>query len=108
MGMPIGRGQRTESFRRQTSLVSRSKVPPGRRLLQRREERTVMIVLSDGNSAGHGNAAEIYSHVHKVVADLTKARVELVGEDRSRRRAGRRLAARQSPDRLRRDVAGTP
>lgn len=48
------------------------------RLLQRKEQRKVMLVLSDGFPAG-GERAAINSHLHKVVKDATKAKVEIIG-----------------------------
>lgn len=49
------------------------------RLLKRKEKRRVLIVLSDGFPACSGNAAEIYSHLHKAIADATKLKVEVIG-----------------------------
>jgi cobalamin biosynthesis protein CobT len=50
------------------------------RLMQRRESRKVLLVLSDGNPAGApANGRELCSHLHKVVADAGKLGVDLVG-----------------------------
>jgi cobalamin biosynthesis protein CobT len=48
------------------------------RLLKRKEQRKVMLVLSDGFPAG-GEPAAINSHLHKIVADAVKAKVEIIG-----------------------------
>jgi cobalamin biosynthesis protein CobT len=49
------------------------------RLLKRKERRKVLIVLSDGFPACYGNASELYSHLHKAVADATKSGVQVIG-----------------------------
>lgn len=52
----------------------------GQRLLQRREVRKVMIVLSDGNPACSTEQRDaIYSDLHRAIAELEKARVEVIG-----------------------------
>jgi cobalamin biosynthesis protein CobT len=51
-----------------------------RRLVTRKESRKVMFVLSDGYPAGaSGSQEELYSHLHKVVADAERAGVEVIG-----------------------------
>lgn len=52
----------------------------GLRLLQRKEKRKIMIVLSDGAPAGYpANNVELSAHLKKVVQDLTKTGIEMVG-----------------------------
>lgn len=51
----------------------------GKRLLKRKEQRKVILVLSDGHPAGDGPAHEGYSNLHATVASLTKSRVEVIG-----------------------------
>jgi cobaltochelatase CobT len=51
----------------------------GRRLLQRRETGKIMIVLSDGYPAAAGASAGLKAHLKKVVRDLTKAGVNMIG-----------------------------
>lgn len=48
------------------------------RLMQRKEQRKVMLVLSDGFPAG-GDPAAINSHLHRVVAEAKKAKIEIIG-----------------------------
>lgn len=48
------------------------------RLMKRKEQRKVMLVLSDGFPAG-GDPAAINSHLHRVVADAKKAKIEIIG-----------------------------
>lgn len=48
------------------------------RILKRKEQRKVMLVLSDGFPAG-GDHAAINSHLHRVVEDAKKAKVEIIG-----------------------------
>ena len=48
------------------------------RLLKRKEQRKVILVLSDGFPSA-GDTTALYSHLHKVVADAAKAKVELIG-----------------------------
>ena len=48
------------------------------RLLQRKEQRKVLLVLSDGMPAG-GVPGDLYSHLHKVVDDAEKAKIEVIG-----------------------------
>ncbi|MCL2874684.1 MAG: hypothetical protein FWF12_00015 [Betaproteobacteria bacterium] len=50
-----------------------------RRLLCRRESGKVMIVLSDGHPCARGDAAAMRAHLKKVVADVEKAGVRVVG-----------------------------
>lgn len=49
------------------------------RLMPRREERKVLLVLSDGYPAGSGGAADQYSKLHKSVAFAKKVGVECIG-----------------------------
>lgn len=50
------------------------------RLMKRPEKRKVLLVLSDGNPACCGpRPRDLYSHLHKVIADATKAKIEMVG-----------------------------
>lgn len=49
------------------------------RLMKRKEKRKVLIVLSDGFPACAGNPGEIYSHLHKAIADATKLGVQVIG-----------------------------
>lgn len=49
------------------------------RLLKRREERRVLIVLSDGHPAAEGVDKDLYANVHRAIDDAQKARIELVG-----------------------------
>jgi len=52
----------------------------GHRLLQRREPRKVMIVLSDGQPAGWtGHLPELYADLHRAVKELTDKKVDVVG-----------------------------
>lgn len=51
----------------------------GRRLLARRETGKVMIVLSDGYPAAHGDSRALNAHLKKVVKDLTKAGLNIIG-----------------------------
>jgi nitric oxide reductase activation protein len=50
-----------------------------RRLLGRREEGKIMIVLSDGYPAAAGTRAHLESHLIRVVKDVTRAGVKVVG-----------------------------
>ena len=50
------------------------------RLLKRKETRKVMIVLSDGKpAAATSDHKGLYAHVHKAVADATKAKIDVIG-----------------------------
>jgi len=49
------------------------------RLLQRRESRKVLLVLSDGNPAGSGTASEQYSKLHDAVSFATKMGISCIG-----------------------------
>jgi cobalamin biosynthesis protein CobT len=49
------------------------------RLLQQREPRKVMLVLSDGHPSCNGNHSELYSDLHDAVDRITRARIEIVG-----------------------------
>ncbi len=49
------------------------------RLLQRKEKRKVLIVLSDGFPSAAGIASELYSHLHKAVDQASKAGIEVIG-----------------------------
>jgi cobaltochelatase CobT len=51
----------------------------GVRLLQRKEERKVMIVMSDGQPACDGNGHMLHQHLKDVVKQLSKAGVEMLG-----------------------------
>lgn len=51
----------------------------GNRLLKRKEQRKVILVLSDGHPASDGPAHEGYAHLHATVEKLTKSRVEVIG-----------------------------
>lgn len=56
------------------------------RLYQRREERKVMIVFSDGNPAAHLNQSALHNDMVKAVKEITAAGIETIGigiEDRS-------------------------
>lgn len=49
------------------------------RLFQRREERKVMIVFSDGNPAAHLNAHALHNDMVKAVKEITAAGIETIG-----------------------------
>ena len=49
------------------------------RLMKRREKQKVMIVLSDGFPAGCGGTAKLQAHLKKVVRDLQRKGIKMVG-----------------------------
>jgi cobalamin biosynthesis protein CobT len=51
----------------------------GLRLAQRREQRKVMIVLSDGMPAAVGNAKEQYAHLKQTVESFARSGMECIG-----------------------------
>lgn len=51
----------------------------GRRLLQRKEKKKVMIVMSDGSPAADGSGYVLSDHLKTVVKSLTGAGVEMLG-----------------------------
>lgn len=50
-----------------------------RRLLARRETGKVMLVMSDGNPACSGSSGPLMAHLKKVVKDISKAGVNVIG-----------------------------
>lgn len=49
------------------------------RLCKQKEERKILIVLSDGRPAGHGDAADLSYHLEKTVKDIMASNIEVLG-----------------------------
>lgn len=49
------------------------------RLAQQKEERKILIVLSDGNPVCFGDKAQICSHLKKTIKDIIKSKIEVLG-----------------------------
>lgn len=49
------------------------------RLSQQKEERKILIVLSDGNPICYGDKHQIRSHLKKTVKDIIKSKIEVLG-----------------------------
>ena len=49
------------------------------RLSQQKEERKILIVLSDGNPVCYGDKHQIRSHLKKTVKDIIKSKIEVLG-----------------------------
>lgn len=51
----------------------------GMRLAKRPQKRKVLIVLSDGFPAADGVGTELYSHLHKVIEDMQRRKIDTIG-----------------------------
>lgn len=49
------------------------------RLMQQKEERKILIVLSDGNPVCYGDKSQLRSHLRKTIKDITKSKIEVLG-----------------------------